>query len=164
MIKKIVCSLAICLFGLMAFGNTFAIASTFYAEMADGINGNVKTEFGWNETPWLHLHLSPVEAWTVSGSFWNSPSDEYFLTKTDSVVKDIWVSLDSGEDSAGNSVSWNSVREMGEWDIDGAYAIAGVEQGTYSLDFTVTPEPVSSILFLVGGVSLAAVRLRRRKK
>ena len=35
---------------------------------------------------------------------------------------------------------------------------------TASTDFTVTPEPVSSVLFLLGGISLATAGLRKRKK
>jgi len=48
----------------------------------------------------------------------------------------------------------------------GIAALAQAEEGNpgKKLGATATPEPVSSVLFLVGGVALAASRLRHKNK
>ena len=162
--KKLVFGMLIGLFSLFVLvGSSFA-EDTFYVEMADGINGNVKNTFGWNETPWLHLHLDPGD-WNISGTVWESPSQKYYLTTSGGTSQDFWVSLDFGEDVNGDDITWNSVWESGLWNLKGIYL--GVPQGYheyYTTSFTVAPEPVSSALFLIGGLSLAGVAYKRRKK
>lgn len=51
------------------------------------------------------------------------------------------------------------------WAGDGAaISSRGAYFDNFQAEGTMTPEPVSSVLFLIGGASLAAARLRRKKK
>ena len=167
--KKLVLGMLMGLFFLFAMaGSSFATTGT-YAEMVGSFGSkSAQSSFGWNETPWLHLYLCDPGSWNISGTFWASPSNEYYLTASSGASQDIWLSLDSGEDFYRNTVTWDNVKELGLWNLKGVYAstLNGCTGGNccYTTSFTVTPEPVSSALFLIGSLSLAGVAYKRRKK
>jgi len=154
---------AVFLFG--AAGSAFAVVDAFEVYMTDA-NGNFTektTSFGWNETPWLYVH-APQSFSHVSASWWESPSNEYFFSATGpGSAKDVWISLNQGQDALGNNVTWADVQESGLWSVNAVayYTTGGIENDSTS--FTVTPEPVSAALFLIGGISLAAARRRKQK-
>lgn len=161
--KKMLYLLLAGLFCLGVYGNAFANGS--YAEMVEDTGSFVaQNSFGWNETPWLHLHISEQDAsWYVSGTFWQGPNSEYFFTGSNGVSEDIWLSLDSGLDSSNNPVSWDTVKQLGDWTVDGTYVVVpNFRTGNYSTSYTVTPEPISCVLFLLGGGSLAFSRFKKR--
>jgi len=148
-------------FLLLTVSSSFAV-DTFYLQTADGVDGNVKSTFGWDETPWLHLHFPLNAGFVTSSQEWTSPSLQTYYTSTSpQLTQDIWVSLDNS--SYGD---WADVKEGGIWNTDGTWEGVGSAGGqhSYTTSFTVTPEPVSSALFLIGGLSLAGVAYKRRKK
>ncbi len=120
----------------------------------------VKTLFGFDETPFVHLHL-PEPGLNFASSFWESPAGPfYFTSHGPSTDQDIWFSLSN----------WNTAKALGQWNVNGGYLYAqGISEGPCTgscgagyTSFTVTPEPASSALFLIGSLTLAAVA--RRKK
>ena len=129
-----------------------------------------KDVFGWDEKPYVFIQFDVDELntnwplfvrwkWKFMGKghpFWEFER----VTDFSDNPLNIWDSLDN----------WDSCKKVGKWRVETAwwsptlYNSGKEGLGRHKVNFTVTPEPVSSILFLVGGASLAATRLRRRKK
>ena len=150
---------AVILFSIFALANSaFAVgAGTFdkiYMTDADG-STTPKDSFGWDEQPWLYLRLLEP-GFNLTLSFWKNPDNKKYFDIDVDWDQDIWHTLKY----------WDDIKELGEWHVSAMYFQPGSNDwiGRGSADFTVTPEPVSSVLFLVGGISLAATRLKRRKK
>ena len=129
-----------------------------------------KSTFTLDETPWLYLEL-PHSGFNVGVSFWTSPSSDPFFVQGLSTGSQYWLSLDSGLDDDNNPISWDSVKQLGLWNINAGYLYplsdrrnpeSGV--GTASFNVTAVPEPVASVLFITGGTMLLVRRLRKGKK
>lgn len=116
-----------------------------------------KTIFGWDETPWLYLRL-PETSFNFTRAWWESPTGDRYLTGSIGYDQDIWLTL-------GNH--WYEVRELGDWDITARFIQKELCSrpicGRGSTSFTVTPEPISSILFIVGSATLAIRRYLTKK-
>jgi len=171
--KRILITLAIGIFCLYFANNVFAEVEYSWEEYTGGFfrlensAGIEKYEFGLNETPWVNIfipeeyfggdsyYLSVIgEAWDKDGtrmqssfSFWYGGDDGDFtlhepFKNWDRIkgVSDNW------------TYNWKLIR-IGK---PASYAYA-------SADFSVTPEPLSSILFLVGAAPLAYFRYRKKK-
>lgn len=156
--KRILCFL-IFVFSVVFFMGTRAEAFSFeeiYMTNAEGSTTQVDV-FGRNEQPWLYLKApesDPADQLRVDWSWWHSPDQgisQSFGTTTDTVA---WLTLDA----------WDSAKRLGGWDVYAAYFYTGGEKGGGSTNFTVTPEPVSSVLFLLGGLSLFGFEYKKRKK
>jgi len=174
MIKKVVVlSLVAVMFAFFGAVNS-SFAHTFRVYMVDHEGSPpappVDT-FGWNETPWLFTHV-PKGVTFVSASWWQDPGTQYSFDGSAYYFEDqnpagltgqfIWISLDQ----TSGGLDWIDIRQGGTWTADvetnNIYGFTfGEEQR--STNFTVTPEPVSAALFLIGGISLAAARRRRQK-
>ncbi|NOZ68813.1 MAG: hypothetical protein GXP46_06120 [Deferribacteres bacterium] len=129
-----------------------------------------KTTFSWTEVPWLYFEL-PAGAGTrniVTQSWWNDPNNiqRGYITQNeaDNTIK-VWQSL--------GSTKWNSIKKQGQWTILAQYDTTSSKttgQGKTSFIVNgpppppppVIPEPVSSVLFLVGGTILG-IRYWKRK-
>jgi len=153
MSKKIAVGFAVILFSIFALANSaFAAFDAIYTV---GFNGSTTLEdsFDWNEQPWLYLDL-PYSGLTYTISWWNPDgTDTYydnFILLSGSSDK-VWHTLDD----------WLDKRQLGYWNVRADYS-SHYGAGSGETGFTVTPEPVSSALFLIGGVSLAAFRYRKR--
>lgn len=142
--------------------NVFAGFDEIYMTDAEG-SDTEKTIFNWDETPWLYVKL-PDSNLNVTVAFWESPNSSYYFTNSMGSNQEYWFSLDSGVDSSGNPVTWDDVKELGVWNINAGYFYAGGGSGEGTASFTVTPEPVSSILFIAGGAVLAGRRYLKRKR
>jgi hypothetical protein len=125
------------------------------------LNGtyDTRTTYDLNETPWLYLKL-PAEtesSHNVTGSWWNDPDNEVYFLSNDSGQptsdQEIWLSL-----------NWNSVKKVGQWDVNAFYSAANGTYGSGDTHFTVTPEPVSYLLFITGGAILTLKRCLKRRK
>jgi len=118
--------------------------------------------FSLDETPWLYLKVpesqfsGPLADLNFTFSFFESPVDTKYLATGLSLNRETWVSLPA----------WNSIpnsAKHGEWNVYANFVgTAGVGYG--STQFTVNPEPISMILFLFGGMPLAASLYRKKKQ
>ncbi len=162
--------------------------ATHAAFTVDG-NGSTtaKTNFGWDETPWLYVLLPGYSTdspslkanTTLLQDKWNfgdrtavdgnaNTSEAYGATQTVSGDKlDFWVS----------PTNWTTIRQAGSWEIydifyqfknganlrqEGAFTgNSGIVNFTVNGP-TVTPEPVSMALFGIGAGALGLKRFRRK--
>lgn len=137
-----------------------AASSWIYTVESDG-STTFEDEFTLTgEKPWLYMNIpgDPV----LNGlaiSWWDAPSNTQQELVYDGSVSSnqVWLALDDA--------TWDSIKEVGAWKVDGSYSIVtnnfDVVQEKGSANFTVTPEPISSVLFLVGGAGLVARRFRK---
>ncbi len=142
------------LFAGLVFGASAAAhADSFSVDPVDADGSTtIRTIFGFDETPFIHLHLPDVGL-NFSSSFWNSPTGtSYFTSHGPNTDQDVWFSLSN----------WTTARELGEWGVTAGFLSAQGSSGSGQTSFTVTPEPMSSVLFVVGVLTLAATT--RRKK
>lgn len=116
-----------------------------------------KSDFRYdNETPFLYVKLSDPGL-SFKAAWWNDPSsDSYFTSEGPSANQETWLSLSN----------WDSVKEHGLWTINGSFLSAGapLDSGTASYQFTVSPEPVSSALFIIGGLALGGRKFYNSRK
>jgi len=152
--KKILCVFSISLFALtIPVRNASA---SFDAHKMVGSSGSFveKTVFAFNDpSPFLYMRL-PANGQVFTGSFWRDPDATIFYTSTTGSTpdRDRWVNL----------TNWATVKKVGEWEVNSNYFYTSGTTGFGTANFTVTPEPMSALLFLTGGVALAA-GLRGRK-
>lgn len=143
----------------VAFSVPAFAAGQFTEIYTTGSNGGTapKSTFGWNETPWLYLKL-PNPGLNVSSAWWQSPNSKYYFTSTEpNNNQERWLTLNN----------WNDVKSSGPWSIDASYFYANNPNnpiGNGKTTFVVSPEPISSILFLVGGAALIGSRKFRKKR
>jgi hypothetical protein len=144
----------------------------FFMQMTNSNGGtNTVYDFGRNELPYLHLHM-PGSANQVDYSTWWSPVPDADPIKGDSAnstSNDVW--LTSGNWFTG-AIGQDNNKVFGDgatgiWGVDGESntKIAGnnvKEMG--SVSFRVAPEPISAVLFLLGGAGLVTRKLTIRKK
>ncbi|GBD97597.1 MAG TPA: PEP-CTERM sorting domain-containing protein [Nitrospirae bacterium] len=163
--KKILAVLGVVVFLLAVsangvFAGDLSIVN-FYTVGSDGSTDMVDT-FGWDETPWIYYEISagdPGNNYTVEAT-WTDPDgsasdSETSFNADNSGPTQVWQSL----------AEWDSKKSLGDWTVDGTYFRSDEPQNAVyaSTSFTVTPEPVSSILFLVGGATLGFRRLRKNR-
>ncbi len=69
----------------------------------------------------------------------------------------------------GQANNWDAVKKVGDWQVETSWLNVGFLDlkggaGSKLINFTVTPEPVSSLLYLAGSAPIAVGLYRRRKK
>ena len=155
MVKKTVVVLSAVLFTLIFSGNVFAAFDNIYTTGTYG-GTDIKTTFGWDEKPWLYLKLpTSADSTNIIGSAWTSPSGVISSVGDTLSGRTIWLGFDT----------WNSIRTAGLWNVTANYSgYLGGPSGSGTTTFTVTPEPVSMILFLFGGAALAAAYRKKKAK
>ena len=119
--------------------------------------------FGFNQTPYLYLEVldAGISSHATIFSDWKFSST--ILDSENAVggnnVKKFWLS----------PLNWNSIKQVGQWDVDASYRVNVTSNnqlmrfGSGTAKFTVTPEPVSASLFILGAGALAARGLRKKK-
>ena len=141
--------------GSLFLAGTTAFADNYNQIFMTDANGSTtpKTNFGWNETPWLYVKLSEI-AESITSAWWTDPNGNKYKIFDAFSTDDIWLS----------PLNWSTIKKLGEWTIT---AVSHLDSGTVNqgrLSFTVTPEPVSSLLFILGGGALAGTKLMRSRK
>ena len=124
-----------------------------------------KDAFGWDETPWIHIQfdgsdLNTNKPLVMKWKWWHEDGEsvfklkETFNTLPETGYLDIWNSPDN----------WNSHRKSGRWFAKVKWNNRSAGNGIKTITTTViTPEPVSSVLFLTGG-AVFVIRQRYRSK
>ncbi len=123
--------------------------------------------FDWGEEPFAYIGFDVVDlntrrpleltwSWYFDTELFIA-SESQRISHFDEPFLDIWNSLDD----------WDNYARVGDWRLvmswenDVLCDVGG--WGSHTFNFTVTPEPVSSVLFLIGGATLA-VRVYRKKR
>jgi len=147
------------LFTVLASSNACADFSQF--KMVGSAGSTVeKTTFDWNETPYLYVKLPRIGVYADINTDWLSPDTSIFESNKSVVLPGIldsksqWISLED----------WNDVKQIGTWTVSGTYGyLLPCASGSGTASFVVTPEPVSLLLYGLGGLPIAAHLIRRRK-
>lgn len=170
--KKLLLVLAFILsFGILSAGqNAFADFTQYTIVGAIGDKEtNEKLVFGFNETPYLYMKL-PDTGNVFTGSFWRDPdaSISYVSTKNTgpeaSHISASGSGLISGLDRWITLSNWDTVKKVGEWEVNSNYFHTNGSTGFSTASFTVTPEPIAMVLFVIGGLPIAASLYRNRNK
>lgn len=145
--------------------DAFADLSYINAYTVNEIGSEVpKTVFNYDEKPWLFLQIPHVMFdWKVSVSTWSwDGMASYTLNPGDDVVFDggekIWMAF--------SDQRWNDFKEEGEWVVSPVSILFEGFTPTFvtgTTTCTVTPEPVSCALFLLGGGALFTFGKRRKR-
>lgn len=141
--------------------------------VGDKFETTEKSVFGWDEKPWLYIKLPDIGyEFDKTKSFWWDPKgvndvshkNKSNIIKREDSDNEMWLSF--------KDITWfNKLREVGEWEIK-ANSKLFFPSNPYIDNITinglarctVNPEPVSSVLFLLGGGALAIAGRFRRKK
>jgi hypothetical protein len=126
---------------------------TFLRTVGYAFSTEEKNIFNPNETPWVYVKLSSSENSAVNVS-WLSPSGIGSMSQNFSNDTERWLSPQN----------WAGISQKGSWTIQANYFTPGGSSGNASANFTVTPEPVSTTLFLIGSLPLAVGVYRGRRK
>jgi hypothetical protein len=130
------------------------------------VNGSGDYHYSTNQTPWAYIKLALTElnvaaplhvlwSWSnIDNPLVNETEIQNFtLSATD---KEIW--------TPAPGAWWAANGGHGKWSVDVGWLNNHGSLGTSTADFTVTPEPISTALFLFGGVPMALGLLRRKNK
>jgi hypothetical protein len=116
-------------------------------------------------SPWVYLKIPEAHAFNLSLTFYTSPTgDDYWTYDLNNTGNEIWISLDSGYYGLSTAIDWVDIVEIGDWNVTAKYAgcIPNCDLYYGSTGFTVVPEPVSSMLFIVGAATLGFRRFRKK--
>lgn len=153
---------------MFSHGNA-AWAKVEYAQIYTvGAQGNdeAKSVFGLGEKPWLYLQLpNGTHQYNTDTTFseWNLGGDSFYPSLLeDSYYREgnnIWIAF--------SDANWSVNKAVGEWEIDALTVLYKDGKPKKSVlgmtNFTVTPEPVSVCLFLLGAGGMFVRRLRKEK-
>ncbi|MFA6610197.1 MAG: PEP-CTERM sorting domain-containing protein [Candidatus Omnitrophota bacterium] len=158
--RSAILALSVLLISLSFISASFA-EDDFFIRMVTGNNqttAQTDATYGWTQEPWLYISLpSPVFSYTIT--WWNlsgTPTWISNLTTNDQGKTELWSNVADWFNEPGS-------RHTGLWNVKAIYTADG-QAYSKETTFTVTPEPISSALFLLGGVGLTAWQIRRKKK
>ena len=167
--NKKIASISILILALLTFTpNSFAAFDEYKIVGSSG-SFDEKTVFGFNDpSPYLYMKL-PDSGAVFTGSFWRDPDASIFYVSTKNTGPEANRISASGSGSVSGLErwitlsNWNTVKKVGEWEVNSNYFYTNGDTGFGTAGFTVTPEPLAMTLFLVGGAPIAVGLLRRRK-
>lgn len=150
-----------------------AFADFSQYKIVGALNSTVeKTVFSFDETPFLYLKL-PQTGDVFTGTFWSDPDSLSFFSSTQQTSSPLTTTvvgsdptLISGLERWLSLANWDSIKKAGTWEVASNYFYTNGATGTGLASFavTVTPEPVSMMLFFVGGAPMAVSLYRKHKK
>jgi len=162
--KAILAVIFVCLFCAQPAAKAWAAIgdyAAFYTVASSG-STSATSEFTLDSKPWLYLKFNTTGD-VVNSVTWSSPT--VFDIDTSAVVVENLTSTYSEYWISMSDADWNTYAATGEWNV-AALSRSGLK-GNYTYyiqdkDFTVTPEPLSCVLFLTGGGLLAVLKRKRK--
>ena len=174
--KTVIAGLTLALF--LVLGALNCAYADFASIFTVGSNGSTtqQSTFTLDQTPWLYVELPEGNLnWaSAAGSLWFYDSN--IIPKgvagdsdfTSPYTREFWLKLDN----------WDSVAKVGDWHVAAGYELGtpinlfgkeiiipkDVGVGCTSFNVTAVPEPISTVLFVLGGATLAVRRLRKGRK
>lgn len=151
-----------------AYGKAYMVTGNGSYTLSNYDAINDEYNYAQGETPYVYIKLKLSELKLTSPLkvlwSWSSFADPYnteiqyqvFNINGQAGDKEIW--------SGAPEPWWTNNGGPGKWTVDIAWLNAQGALGTTTATFNVTPEPLSSALFLFGGVPVAAALLRKSKK
>jgi hypothetical protein len=153
---------------LMSGANAFAVTApsygfygdpnSFYMYTSDSIGGKVKPTFTLDQQPWLYINMPGNGSKAYSASWFNTNSGF-------SSVHDVDFTSAGGEWLTISN--WNNLskeQKLGLWNVNGSYAMSKTNKDGGELFLNVVaPEPISALLFLLGGAGLGIRRFFVKK-
>jgi hypothetical protein len=156
----------------------FADDGATFSTALKGDSGFIETStFFLDQKPWLHINVPDTFSKDWTFSFWNSPEEgsstflsnvfnEYIYQKVGNY--DIYLTFSDDK--------WEDIAYLGDWEVSAATVLQkssndscpswwtrlAAYSGTAKFN-VVTPEPVSSVLFLLGAGTLAYATRKRKK-
>ena len=154
--KLLLVSTFILSFGILSAGQNAFANFEEYKIVGSAGSFDEKTVFGFDDSsPYIYMRL-PENGQSFTGSFWRDPDATSFYTSTVGTTPDRnrWIKL----------ADWDTIKKAGEWEVSSNYFYTTGETGFGIASFTVAPEPLAMVLFMVGGTPIAASLYRKRKK
>ncbi|GEM_PF-3823009 len=168
MVKKLFyVGLLIAMVSFYGAANASATSNVFFVETVDS-SYVADDDFLYQvDMPYLHMHF-PSDTQSFIAEWWTSPSStmsDYFIVSLPQAAGDTYTSFKSlvFTDLNGINKNWSEIEEVGLWTMTATYW-KGSAQISSSSEFRISavPEPVSSVLFLLGGTGLVAFRRMRK--
>jgi hypothetical protein len=171
--KKLIFSITLVLFSISL---SLTAASAAFDEAYMSVNNTTTPKVGdyiyGVEQPWFYVQFSDLDPETVIGTSSNivkwswehaNATQGNYIKYSNTTENGVWGTLEE----------WNSAEQLGNWTITimdtlNATPGSGASSGLYAktLKFTVSnvvPEPASVLLYILGGGSLIAGFLRKKK-
>jgi hypothetical protein len=146
--------LVVCFVG--AVHNAHAVGFVELFPVNSPVSTTPQYEFDQGETPYIYMKLAiPDSAIAATISGWNDPDGlGYFSDVEVNANTERWAFLSD----------WSSVEKAGPWTIHANYFDSFNNNIVASTNFTVTPEPATMGLLLMGGIPLFLNRKQRISK
>ncbi len=163
--KSTVLLIGVCVISLALISPSFASFSSLDADAYTHLSDDTKTsEFGWDEQPFFSLEFdvddlrtdrslhTTILLFDPSGLLRDTQSRVTSSYPTDPLI--LCFSIDN----------WDLIKEVGTWNVKATYFNSLFKKdgkggfGCTTVPFTVTPDPISSVLFMVGGIVLLVRR------
>ncbi len=136
--------------------------------MTDESSTTLRDTFDLHEEPFAYIGFDVIDlnsyrpleltwSWYFDTDMFVA-SESQRISHFDNPFLDIWNSLDDWDNYA-RVGDWRTVIS---WENDVLLSKGG--WGSQTVNFTVNPEPVSSVLFLIGGATLAVRHYRKKRK
>lgn len=118
----------------------------------------MKTTFGWDETPFVFSYFPEIEPGERLRVSWVWKYEGHKEAQAHETYADL-TSLSSWHSLSG----WESIRAAGDWSVVTKWKYQGSRYTESARSyFTVTPEPFSAALFLIGGLAISARKFFRK--